>query len=72
MSVDLAVSSPEAVNLKLEYFVLLGPVRPQLRTAQPCRMVPVGRRGDSQNSANRLNPKAMTVLINKGPRYFKR
>lgn len=70
--IDFTVGSPEAVNLKLEHFILLGPVGSKLRPAKPCCMTPISRRGDLQNPADRLNPKTASMLIDEGPRYFKR
>jgi hypothetical protein len=40
--------------------------------AKPCCMTPISRRGDSQDSANRLDPKAAAVVIDEGPNHFKR
>jgi len=70
--IDLTVGSPDPIDLTLKHIVPLGPVRPKLRAAKSRGMTSIRRWGDLQNSANRLDPKAASMLINKGPRYFKR
>jgi hypothetical protein len=71
-SIDLTVSSPEALNRRPAGLISLGPVGSQSRTAQPSRMPPIRRRGALQNPANWINLKAASMLINNRPRYFRR
>jgi len=64
------VGIPDSFDLRNQPFIALGPVATPFRMALPDRMAPVGRRGNPQHSADRLDPIGIPVLIDVGVQDF--
>ena len=62
-AIDLHVGLPHPVYLRHQDRIALDTARTQFRAALARGMVPVGRWGDLQNTADRLDPKLLPVLI---------
>ena len=71
-TVDLQMRLPDPLNLQQEHRVPLRSGTAQRLVPLLCRMTPVTRWGNLQDSADRLDPEAVPVLIGETPQCFKR
>ena len=71
-TVDLHVGLPNTLDVGQQGRIALRTRRQQLGIAGPGHVSPVGRWGNLQCPANRLDPKAAAMLVDEGPHNLKR
>ena len=60
-AIDLIVRFPDALDLGTQLCISLSAIRPQRRVSQSCGMYAIGRWGDRQNPADRLDAINLTI-----------
>jgi hypothetical protein len=71
-AVDLEVLDEDALDLRLQPQVPLCPCRQLRRIGAPGEVVMVGRGGDRQHPADRLDPVDLTMIVDEGDHGFER